>query len=151
MNFSKYLLLTGLLLTASVFAETSKDGPLEVTVYRSPTCGCCGKWVAHLQQNHIQVKDIVTDDIDHIKAQYGVPKNLASCHTALVNGYVVEGHVPAADIKKLIRIKPNVVGLAVPGMVTGSPGMEMGGKKDPYKVIAFDGEGKYKVFSSHED
>jgi hypothetical protein len=123
--------------------------PLDIVVYRSPTCGCCKKWVAHLQQHQFQVKDIVTDDVKSIKDQYGVPNNLASCHTAIVDGYVIEGHVPAADIKKLISTKPKVTGISVPGMVTGSPGMEMGERKDPFKVITFDDKGDSQIFNEY--
>lgn len=125
------------------------DEPVEVTVYRSPTCGCCAKWIEHLKQNNFNVKDNITDEMDAIKAKYGVPKEMASCHTAIVDGYVVEGHVPAADIRKLLKTKPKVTGLAVPGMVTGSPGMEMGGRADPYDVMSFDQEKHFQVFNRY--
>lgn len=125
------------------------DEPVEVTVYRSPTCGCCAKWIEHLKQNNFNVKDNITDEMDVIKAKYGVPKEMASCHTAIVDGYVVEGHVPAADIRKLLKTRPNVTGLAVPGMVTGSPGMEMGGRADPYDVMSFDQEKHFQVFNHY--
>lgn len=125
------------------------DELVEVTVYRSPTCGCCAKWIEHLKQNNFNVKDNITDEMDVIKAKYGVPKEMASCHTAIVDGYVVEGHVPAADIRKLLKTRPNVTGLAVPGMVTGSPGMEMGGRADPYDVMSFDQEKHFQVFNHY--
>ena len=124
--------------------------PIVIEVYRSPSCGCCSKWLAHLKENQFDVIDHVTNDVQAIKDKYGVPENMASCHTALVNGYVVEGHVPAADIKKLLKLKPAVIGISVPGMPAGTPGMEMGGRKDPYKVMSFDKEKKYQVFSSYE-
>ncbi|MGR9037913.1 MAG: DUF411 domain-containing protein, partial [Gammaproteobacteria bacterium] len=89
------------------------------------------------------------DDMQAIKQKYGVPKEMASCHTALVDGYVVEGHVPAADITKLLTTKPKVTGLAVPGMVTGSPGMEMGDEKEPYDVMSFGKDGHFEVFDSY--
>lgn len=123
--------------------------PIVIEVYRSPSCGCCSKWIAHLKENQFDVKDHVTNDVQVIKDKYGVPEKMASCHTALVNGYVVEGHVPAADIKKLLKLKPAVIGISVPGMPSGTPGMEMGGKKDPYQVVSFDEEKKYEVFSSY--
>ena len=123
--------------------------PIVIEVYRSPSCGCCGKWIAHLKENQFEVKDHVTNDVQVIKDKYGVPENMASCHTALVNGYVVEGHVPAADIKKLLKLKPAVIGISVPGMPSGTPGMEMGGRKDPYQVVSFDKEKKQQVFSSY--
>ena len=124
--------------------------PIVIEVYRSPSCGCCSKWIAHLKENQFDVKDHVTNDVQVIKDKYGVPEKMASCHTALVNGYVVEGHVPAADIKKLLKLKPAVIGISVPGMPSGTPGMEMGGRKDPYQVVSFDKEKKYQVFSSYE-
>ncbi len=134
----------------NVAAELMANEPIKIEVYRSPTCGCCSKWIKHLQDNQFIVEDHVTNEMQGVKDKYGVPKNLASCHTAIVNGYVVEGHVPAADIKKLLKLKPAVVGITVPGMPSGTPGMEMGGKKDPYKVISFDNENKHKVFSSYK-
>jgi len=124
--------------------------PVEIDVYRSPTCGCCGKWIKHLQENNFIVKDFVTNDVQAIKDKYGVSENMASCHTALVNGYVVEGHVPAADIIKLITDKPTVVGISVPGMPVGTPGMDMGGRKDAYSVVSFDKEQNYQVVNSYE-
>lgn len=151
-------LLIGLLFSTAGFAENTPDKaagkdqqPVEITVYRSPTCGCCSKWITHLQQNNFKVKDIVTENVAGIKEKYGVPKNLQSCHTAIVGGYVIEGHVPASDIRSLLKIKPAVTGLSVPGMVTGTPGMEMGGSKNPFKVIAFDRQGHMQIFNSYEN
>jgi hypothetical protein len=151
MNSLKLLILTGfLILSFGLKAETiATEKAVDVTVYRSPTCGCCGKWIDHLKQNHFNVKDIISDDMESIKNKYGVPKEMASCHTAIVDGYVIEGHVPADDINALLKSKPKVVGLAVPGMVTGSPGMEMGGKKDPYDVMSFDKENHFQIFNSY--
>ncbi|MGR9053127.1 MAG: DUF411 domain-containing protein, partial [Gammaproteobacteria bacterium] len=117
---------TILLLANAAYAEQTET---EVVVYRSPSCGCCGKWIEHLRENNFNVKEIAVDDMSVIKKRYGVPNNLASCHTALVDGYVVEGHVPASDIKALLSSKAKINGIAVPGMPTGSPGMEMGGRK----------------------
>jgi len=140
-----------LLITAIVGPYVyAADEPVEITVYRSPTCGCCGKWIDHMKQNNFNVKDNIVDDMESIKAKYGVPKELASCHTAIVDGYVVEGHVPAADVMKLLKTKPKVTGLAVPGMVTGSPGMEMGGRVDPYDVMSFDKEKHFQIFNHYE-
>ena len=123
---------------------------IDITVYRSPSCNCCGKWLEHLKHNNFNIKDIVSDDVQAIKDKYGVTQELASCHTAIVNGYVVEGHVPANDIKTLLKTKPKVVGISVPGMVKGTPGMEMGDKKEPYKVLSFDHENHVEVFNSYE-
>jgi hypothetical protein len=131
-------------------AETiGTDKPRAIIVYRSPTCQCCGKWLEHLKQNNFNVKDIVTDDVQAIKDKYGVSKEMASCHTAIADGYVIEGHVPANDIVKLLKTKPKTAGIAVPGMPSGTPGMEMGGRTDPYDVISFDKENHYQVFNSY--
>lgn len=138
------------ILGLNVNAEEDAEGNLQIEVYRSPSCGCCSKWLAHLRENQFDVKDFVANDVQAIKDKYGVSKNMASCHTAIVNGYVVEGHVPADDIKKMLSLKPEIIGISVPGMPVGTPGMEMGAKKDSYEVISFDKQGKNKVFSSYE-
>ncbi len=132
-----------------LYAEENET--IEITVHRSPTCGCCGKWIQHLKDNNFKVTDIVDDDMQAIKDKYGVSRQMQSCHTATVNGYVIEGHVPASDIKQLLKSKPVIAGLSVPGMPSGTPGMEMGGRKDPYQVISFDKENHYRVFSQHND
>ena len=123
----------------------------EMTVYRSPTCGCCEKWIDHVKQNHFVIKDIISDDMQAIKQKYGVPEKLASCHTAIVDGYVIEGHVPAADIQKLLKTKPKVTGISAPGMPMGSPGMEVGSRQDDFDVMSFDSAGNVQVFSEHKD
>lgn len=132
---------------ADLSASDVASAPVEVTVYKSPTCGCCSKWVDHLTANGFKVTAHDTSDMLAVRKKLGVPDAMTSCHTAVVNGYLIEGHVPAADIQRLLRDKPKVAGLAVPGMVTGSPGME-GGRSDPYNVIAF-GDGKTSVFARH--
>ncbi|NOQ77043.1 MAG: DUF411 domain-containing protein, partial [Methylococcaceae bacterium] len=104
----------------------------------------------HLKESQFIVKDHVTNDVQVIKDKYGVPGEMASCHTALVNGYVVEGHVPAADILALIKNKPDVIGISVPGMPVGTPGMDMGGRKDAYQVVSFTKDKKYQVVNSYE-
>ncbi|MGZ4999654.1 MAG: DUF411 domain-containing protein [Methylomonas sp.] len=121
----------------------------EMTVYRSPTCGCCGNWIEHAEQNGFKVNDVVTTDMDAIKKKYGIPDKLASCHTTILDGYVIEGHVPAGDIQKLLQAKPKVLGLSAPGMPMGSPGMETGGQTQDYKVMSFDKDGKVEVFAEH--
>lgn len=121
----------------------------EVTVYKSPTCGCCGKWVDHLKADGFSVTVHDLQSVEPLKQRYGVPRNLASCHTATVGGYVIEGHVPAADIKRLLAEKPKVKGLAVPGMPVGSPGMEQGNVKEPYDVVSFDESGRTAVYAKH--
>jgi hypothetical protein len=148
---NNFLVITLLVFNTGIMAETIKTGkPVDIVVYRSPTCDCCGKWLEHLKKNNFNVKDIVTDDVQVIKDKYGVPKAMASCHTALVDGYVIEGHVPANDIMKLLKTKPKIVGIAVPGMPSGTPGMEMGDRKDSYNVMSFDKENHYQIFNSYE-
>ncbi|MGH7586494.1 MAG: DUF411 domain-containing protein [Gemmatimonadales bacterium] len=152
------LLVAGSALLASRTAASATDEvarlalalPLtEVTVYRSPTCGCCKKWVAHIEQAGFTVKQVELADLAEIKAQAGVPEKLHSCHTALVGRYAIEGHVPAEDIKRLLAEKPDVHGLSAPGMPAGSPGMEVEGRKDKYDVVSFTREGQSSVWASH--
>ncbi|CAI8909596.1 DUF411 domain-containing protein [Methylocaldum szegediense] len=157
MKFLRLTLMAVVLSTFSVHAEESiwdkgaplLENPVEMTVYRSPTCGCCGKWLEHMKKHGFVVRDIKSNDMDRIKKELGVPDKLQSCHTALVNGYVIEGHVPAADVQKLIQTKPEVSGLTVPAMPVGTPGMEMGGKKDPFAVLIFDKSGKVDTFQEY--
>lgn len=120
----------------------------EVMVYKSPACGCCKDWVKHLRDHGFTVKTQDVADVTPIKAKHGVLPALASCHTALVDGYVVEGHVPADDLKRLLRERPAVAGVAVPGMPAGSPGME-GTRQDRYQVLTFDAAGRTAVYASH--
>lgn len=121
-----------------------------VQVYKSPTCGCCANWVKHLQQHGFRTQVTEMDDVAGIKAQHRIPARAQSCHTAIVDGYVLEGHVPAADVQRLLKERPAVVGLAVPGMPIGSPGMEVPNvKPQAYDVVAFDKQGQLKVYASH--
>jgi len=120
-----------------------------VKVWKSPTCGCCSLWVEHMRRAGFEVEVEDLADLTHIKHEHGVGAPLQSCHTALVDGYVIEGHVPADDVKRLLTERPQVLGLAAPGMPVGSPGMEMGGRKDAYDVLTFDGAGKTTVWSRH--
>jgi hypothetical protein len=123
----------------------------KVEVYKSATCGCCSKWVEHLQANGFTVQTTNREDLADLKAKHGVPRRVQSCHMAVVNGYVVEGHVPAADVRRLLKERPSIVGLAVPGMPIGSPGMEMSGRKtQPFDVlVAFDKDGQTRAFAGH--
>jgi len=146
MNFLKALLVIALFSTT---ARAEPPKPVDITVYRSASCSCCGKWLEHLKANNFNVKDMVIEDVLPIKQKQGITDKLASCHTALVGDYVIEGHVPANDIMKLLKSKPKVIGLAVPGMVNGSPGMEMGDHKNAYEVVSFDKDQKTAVFSSY--
>ena len=120
-------------------------------VYKSPTCGCCEKWVEHVKAAGFDVRVVDLDEgkLDAQKTRLGVGPRLQSCHTATVNGYVVEGHVPAPDILRMLKEKPAIVGIAAPGMPRGSPGMEMGATKDRYDVVSFDKSGASKVYASH--
>ena len=131
--------------TALVRVPAAPAGPT-VTVYKSPTCGCCGKWIAHLQAAGFTVVAHDTDDVSAVRSSMGVPFRLGSCHTARVGNYVIEGHVPADLITKLLTEHPAIAGLAVPGMVTGSPGLEGPGAQ-PYDVVAWDRAGKTSVYA----
>jgi hypothetical protein len=133
----------GILLSRRIVAAE----PLPVvTVYKDPGCQCCARWVKHLSANGFVTTVHDSSDMPSVKRTMGVPDALQSCHTAVVGKYVVEGHVPADVIKKLLAEKPSVMGLAVPGMPMGSPGME-GSSKDSYNVIAFERDGKTRVYT----
>lgn len=122
-----------------------------VDVFKSATCGCCAKWVDHMKQAGftVHVTDLPEPELQKIKDRYGVPASARSCHTARVNGFTVEGHVPAPEVKRLLKEKPQVAGLAVPGMPLGSPGMEVSGvTPQPYQVLTFDKAGATKVFAT---
>ena len=120
-----------------------------ITVFKDPNCGCCKEWIEHLRKHAFRVTAKDTNHVSGIKRSGRVPSQLVSCHTAFVNGYVIEGHVPAEDIKRLLKEKPKVAGLAVGGMPIGSPGMEVGNRKDKYDVIAFNRDGSTQVFARH--
>ena len=120
----------------------------EIIVYKSPTCGCCKKWVKHLEKEGFNVKTKDYRDMKPIKKTLGVKQQFQSCHTAKVGKYFVEGHVPASDIKKLLKEKPDIKGLSAPGMPMGSPGME-GRRKDKYDVIAIDKNDNATIYSQY--
>jgi hypothetical protein len=142
-------LLAGLALGAAALrvARAADQAPV-VKVWRTPTCGCCGAWVRHLEASGFRVEVTIQDDLSAIKAKHGVPPGLESCHTAVVGGYVVEGHVPADDVKRLLRERPPVAGLVVPGMPAGSPGMEAP-VSEPYATLALAADGTTTVFARH--
>ena len=119
-----------------------------ITVYKNPSCGCCKKWVKHMQDAGFTVQTRNVSNLVPVKNKFGVNAAYQSCHTAKVGKYFVEGHVPAADIKRMLKEKPDIKGLAVPGMVTGSPGME-GNHKEAYDILAIDKKDHYSVYSSH--
>jgi hypothetical protein len=126
--------------------SASDAGAVEIVVYKTPTCGCCAKWADHLRANGFSVKTNDLPDVSEIKRRYGIARQLSSCHTAIVEGYVIEGHVPADVIRRLLEVRPPVVGLTVPGMPMGSPGMEAS-HSQPYEVLTFDADGKTEVFA----
>lgn len=123
--------------------------PVRFTVYKTPTCGCCRSWVTHARSvfTDADIKTLDMDDLSEVKARLGIPASLQSCHTVVTGPYVFEGHVPADLIKRFLVERPKALGLAVPGMPAGSPGMEMGGYKDPYDVLLFDKSGKTRVYA----
>jgi hypothetical protein len=140
----------GAVLSRDAFAAPSarEVAPLPLmTVYKTPTCGCCKDWVKHIEGAGFKVKAVDMNDLSRIKADAGVPGAMESCHTALVGAYVIEGHVPADLVKKMLDEKPKIVGLAVPGMIVGSPGMEQGSAKQPYNVMAFTKDGRSSVYA----
>ena len=120
----------------------------EVVTYKDPSCGCCGSWVSHMRDNGFAVTVHDVEDMDVIKSKAGIPDDLASCHTAYIGDYLVEGHVPAADIKRMLAERPAIHGLSVPGMPMDAPGMD-GGSGEPYTVLTFDLTGETSVFASY--
>jgi hypothetical protein len=135
--------------TTSPTATSDEDLPV-VTVYKTPTCGCCVLWVEHMEAEGFTVEQVDVPVLHEVRAEQGVPPTLSSCHTATVGGYVVEGHVPAEDVKRLLRERPEGVGISVPGMPIGSPGMEVAGRPaQPYNVVLFGDDGRHSVFARH--
>jgi len=119
-----------------------------ITVYKSPTCGCCGKWVEHMKKAGFNPTVTDLPNVSPVKQSMGVPSNLQSCHTSAIQGYAIEGHVPADVVRQLLKEKPKVAGIAVPGMPVGSPGMEQGEQKDKYNIVSFTKDGSQKVYAS---
>ncbi|RFF28024.1 MULTISPECIES: DUF411 domain-containing protein [unclassified Wenzhouxiangella] len=152
------ILASALLLTAGCQAQSDdqdseqvlKSTQHEMTVYHDPQCGCCGKWVEHMQANGFDVEEVPTTDMGRVKREHGVPRELPSCHTAVVGDYVIEGHVPAEDVLRLLAEQPNARGLSVPGMPLGSPGMEVDHRRMAYDVVLFKGDGETEVFNHYE-
>ena len=145
MNALRRMIISGLMTVAilavcSLAVAGEADAP-EITVYKSPTCGCCQRWIDHLQDNGFRVQAHNLDNMNDLKSANGITSETASCHTAMVEDYVVEGHVPADVIKKLLAERPEVKGITVPGMPLGSPGMESS-IEQPYEILTFDAEGK---------
>lgn len=120
-----------------------------IQVYKNVGCGCCSAWADHLRRAGFTVTETEVADTAVMRRRVGLPERFAGCHTAVVAGYVVEGHVPADDVKRLLATKPDAIGLSVPGMPAGSPGMETDGRRDAYQVLLIDGNGRERVFSRH--
>jgi len=131
-------------------AESSQSAAKKVVMYKPPTCDCCTGWAEHLRQGGFTVAVEKREDMDAIKTKFGVTEKLASCHTAIVDGYVIEGHVPAADVERLLKERPDIVGLTAPGMPMKSPGMQKVGQQPKgYSVLAFDKNGNTTVFHKY--
>jgi hypothetical protein len=138
-------------LSSSIVLAQTPAKPTQVEVFKSATCGCCGKWIEHMRAAGftVRVTDLGDAELQQMKKKSGVPDAAQSCHTARVGGYVVEGHVPASEVRRLLVERRKVAGIAVPGMPVGSPGMEMPNvKAQPYDVLSFDAQGNTKVFST---
>ena len=136
---------------AASIAVAAKPQILEIQVWKDPNCGCCNAWIEHLEKNGFSLS-VIDAGNNAARARLGLPQKFASCHTGLVQGYVIEGHVPAADIRRLIKEKPDAIGIAVPGMPIGSPGMDgpdYGKQRDPYQVLLIQKNGSSKVFNSY--
>jgi hypothetical protein len=142
----KLLLAAVLVIGASAFVQAA-----DMEVYRSEDCSCCGKWAEYLKKSGFKVRlhNMSPSRLDAIKTEAHIPDKLASCHTGKIDGYVIEGHVPAEDIKRLLAERPKAVGLVVPGMPIGSPGMEVGKRKEPYEVLLLKEDGSTEVFAKH--
>jgi hypothetical protein len=143
-------LLTALAMLGATGTRPLAQKGTAVQVYKDPTCGCCSLWVEHLRKAGFSATVTDVEDMTAIKTKHGIPGQARSCHTAVVEGYVIEGHVPVADVQRLLKQRPAIVGIAVPGMPIGSPGMEVANvKPQPYDVLAFDKAGQTTVFASH--
>lgn len=139
--------LLGLTTLGGISTAVAADD--EVVMYKDPNCGCCGKWADHMREHGFKVKEVATAQMGQVKGEAGVPQALGSCHTARVGGYVVEGHVPAADVRRMLTEKPAIAGISAPGMPMGSPGMEGPYPADRYDVVSFDAQGRTAVYASH--
>lgn len=136
-------------LLAAALAASSAWAADTLTVYRSPTCGCCHEWADYMTKSGFDVQIRNVPDVLPYEKKFGVPQAMSSCHVATVGGYAIEGHVPAADVKRLLKERPKATGIAVPGMPQGAPGMEQGRPADRYETLLFDASGRYTVFARH--
>jgi hypothetical protein len=136
----------------SDWLEGKTDDRYEITVYRSATCGCCKAWVSHLKDHNFDVTDITVDDVNKFKQQFNVPTDAASCHTAMVNGVAIEGHVPAQDIKRVLKEKGTIRLLTVPMMPSGTPGMDMpGAPRNEFKVYSISQDEQVDVYNTYNN
>jgi hypothetical protein len=150
MTLRSLILLVAIMATPAT-ASLAETAASPIAVWKSATCKCCGNWVKHLEANGFAVEVNAADPgaLAALKRQAGLSDKLASCHTAKIDGYVIEGHVPAPDIKRLVAERPDAIGLTVPGMPIGSPGMEQGAETEPYDVLLVKKDGTTEVFAQH--
>jgi hypothetical protein len=144
----RYFLLGAATAAAGAQALAASSLP-QVEVYKNPDCGCCSGWVEHMKAAGFRVKVHETPDTSAVRKRHGIPDHFGSCHTGVVGGYALEGHVPAEEVKRLLAQKPKAAGLSVPGMPVGSPGMEMGSRKDSFQVLLIDKAGRSSVFANY--
>ncbi len=146
----RHFILTGLA-AALLPARPATAATPRLEVFKSPTCGCCSAWVAHMTDAGfaVEARDIDQDALWALKDQAGIAPELGSCHTGFVEGHVVEGHVPAADVRRLLEERPDALGLTVPGMPVGSPGMEMGDRREAFDTLLILRDGTAEVFARH--
>ena len=150
MEMPMKFILTIVLLVATLSTAYAKDiQSKDIVVYKNPECQCCNRWIKYLEKNNYNVTKINTRDVFAEKKRLGVPEKISACHTAVIDGYVVEGHVTHRDIKRLLLLRPDIKGIAVPDMPIGTPGMESGDKKEKYNVMSFDKNGNIKTFVKH--
>ncbi|HEC28460.1 MAG TPA: DUF411 domain-containing protein [Gammaproteobacteria bacterium] len=149
-RFILILIIGSLLSPTLTYAEFNISH--KITVYKNPKCGCCKKWISYLKRKNYDVTTINSNNHSAYKKKFGVPARYASCHTAVIDGYVIEGHVTDRDIQRLLLLRPEgVTGITVPGMLVGTPGMEQGDRRQSYNVLSFDRQGNVKIFSRHKN
>lgn len=149
-SLSRRFFITGAAATSLAACGQAQARAPQIVVYKDPNCGCCGAWVEHLRNAGFAISVVETSDLATIRTRHGLPDSLASCHTGVVAGYAIEGHVPGDDIKRLLAQRPDARGLAVPGMPLGSPGMDApDGSREPYEVLLVRQDGTTEVFARH--
>ena len=149
--FYRFVLGAGLALSLNSAIAFAENTPNTVEVWKSASCGCCSGWIKHMKSAGyaVQAQDTALGILAKIKRQSGLSPDLQSCHTAKIGGYVIEGHVPAEDVARLLQEKPDAVGLTVPGMPLGSPGMDFGPDKEAYEVLLVKKDGTTEIFAKH--